>query len=102
MPNCEIIRGEVSIFRGGAGGLSYLSSGSFRGTLCVGASWPEAMGTKNSESRQVKTPAFNILERIIIRNSLSERSHITDFGRQGKKEQAAQNKKIGSQEWVPL
>src|SRR5205809_874019 len=37
-PNCEIIRGEVSIFRGGAGGLSYLSSGSFRGTLCVGAS----------------------------------------------------------------
>src|SRR5438034_10144855 len=37
-PNCEIIRGEVSIFRGGAGGLSYFSSGSFRGTLRVGAS----------------------------------------------------------------
>ena len=34
----EIIGGEVSIFRGGAGGLSYLSSDSSRGTLCVGAS----------------------------------------------------------------
>jgi hypothetical protein len=31
------------------------------------------MGPKNSQSRQVKTPAFNILERIIIRNSLCER-----------------------------
>src|SRR4029077_20884917 len=37
-PNCEIIRGEVSIFRGDAGGLSYVSSGSFRGAFCVGAS----------------------------------------------------------------
>jgi hypothetical protein len=37
-PNGEIMRGEVSIFRGGAGGLSYFSSGSFRGALCVGAS----------------------------------------------------------------
>jgi hypothetical protein len=84
--------------RGGAGGLSYFSSGSVRDGLAVGASWPEAMQTKNSESRQVKTLAFNILEWIIIRNSLSERSHITDFGRQGKKEEAVQNNRIGSQD----
>ena len=64
--NCEIIRGEISIFRGGAGGLSYSSSGTFRGTLVVGASWPEARGIENSESRQVKTPAFDILKRIIV------------------------------------
>src|SRR5437667_2699361 len=37
-PNCEIIRGEVSIFRGGAGGLSNVSSGSFLGAFSVGAS----------------------------------------------------------------
>src|SRR5437667_3654501 len=72
-PNCEIIGGEVSIFRGGAGGLSYVSSGTFRGTLVVGASWPEAMETKNNESRQVITLPVNILKRIIIRNFLCER-----------------------------
>src|SRR5258705_10911012 len=37
-PNCEIMRGEVSIVRGGAGGLSYVSSGTFLGAFCVGAS----------------------------------------------------------------
>src|SRR5882762_6722182 len=37
-PNCEIIRGEVSIFRGGAGGMLYFSRGSFRGSLRIGAS----------------------------------------------------------------
>jgi hypothetical protein len=67
-PNCEIIRGEVSIFRGGAGGLSYVSSGSFRGTLVVGASWPEARETKTSESRQEKMLAFDILKRIIVKS----------------------------------
>src|SRR5207237_7413016 len=76
-PNCEIIRGEVSIFRGGAGGLSYVSSGSFLGALCVGASWPEAMETKNNENRQMKTTAFNILRWIIIMNCLCERLQIT-------------------------
>ena len=43
----EIIRGEVSIFRGGAGGLSYFSSGSFRGAGRVGASWAEAVAREN-------------------------------------------------------
>jgi hypothetical protein len=53
--NCEIIRGEVSITRGGAGGLSYDSGGTFR-------NWPKASGTKNGDSRLVKTLAFNILK----------------------------------------
>src|SRR5213592_2472446 len=38
-PNCEIMRGEVSIFRGGAGGIFFdVSSASFRGSLRTGAS----------------------------------------------------------------
>src|SRR3954468_4990782 len=50
-PNCEIIRGEVSIFRGEAGGSLYFSSGSFRGSLRIGASvCPETLA---SESTQV-------------------------------------------------
>src|SRR4030095_9269418 len=72
--NCEIIRGEVSITRGAAGGLSYVSSGTSRGTLCVGASWPEARGTKNSDSRHVERTGFKILKLIIIRNSLRHAS----------------------------
>src|SRR5215472_9674635 len=52
-PYGEIIRGEVSIFRGGAGGLSYFSSGSFRGTLCVGASWAETVASEAIEARQM-------------------------------------------------
>src|SRR5256885_10851968 len=36
-PNCEIMRGEVSIFRGGAGGMLYFSSGSLNGGLRIGA-----------------------------------------------------------------
>src|SRR5690349_18729619 len=65
-PNCETIRGEVSIFRGAAGGLSYVSSGTLRGAFCVGASWAEALANVISETRQVKTVTFTILERIII------------------------------------
>ena len=46
------MRGEVSIFRGAAGGMLYFSSGSFRGSLRSGASvCPE---TLVSESIQVK------------------------------------------------
>jgi hypothetical protein len=41
-PWFEIMRGEVSILRGGDGGLSYFSSGSPRGALRVGANWAEA------------------------------------------------------------
>src|SRR6266853_1898467 len=50
----EIIRGEVSIFRGGAGGLSYVSSGSFRGGSRVGASWAEAVASEARKARQIK------------------------------------------------
>jgi hypothetical protein len=67
--NFEIIRGEVAIIRKGAGGLSYVSNGTSRGTLVVGASWPEARGIKTSESREVKTAAFDILKRIIVEKS---------------------------------
>src|SRR4030095_13806690 len=74
--NCEIIRGEVSITRGAAGGLSYVSSGTSRGTLCVGASWPEARESKNSDSRQVESVAFNGLKWMIIRNSLRDTSRL--------------------------
>ena len=64
-PNCEIIRGEVSIFVGGAGGLSYFSSGSFRGALCVGASWPEAVASATAEIRQVNKPVVKTVEDLI-------------------------------------
>src|SRR5439155_3519245 len=93
-PNCEIIRGEVSIRKMYAGGMLYFSSGSVRSGL-RGAVWPEATGTKNSESRQVKTLAINILKRIIIRNSLCERYPIT-----GKK--GAVKAKAGSHVSLPI
>jgi hypothetical protein len=52
-PNGEIIRGEVSIFRGGAGGLSYLSSCSANGILRTGASWAEAVAVTANDARQM-------------------------------------------------
>ena len=52
-PYTEIIGGEVSIFRGGAGGLSYVSSASSRGAGRVGANWAEAVVKTASESRQI-------------------------------------------------
>src|SRR6266480_2431291 len=40
-----------------AGGLSYLSSGTFRGASRVGASvWPEALASASSKGRQMKKP----------------------------------------------
>ncbi len=48
--------------------MSYVSSGTPLGTLCVGANWPEASGTKTSESRQEKMLAFDILKRIIVKS----------------------------------
>jgi hypothetical protein len=53
-PNGEIIRGEVSIVRGGAGGLLYFSSGSVKGGLRMGAICPEAVASQASEARQIK------------------------------------------------
>jgi len=59
------MRGEVSIFRGGAGGLSYFSSGSFRGTLCVGvSSCPEAPTSAISEIRKVKMLVFEAVKQL--------------------------------------
>jgi hypothetical protein len=54
-PNCEIIRREVSIFRGGAGGMFFdVSSGSFRGSLRVGASdCPKAVESHTSVSKEM-------------------------------------------------
>jgi hypothetical protein len=72
--NFEIIRGEVAIIRKGAGGLSYVSNGTPRGTLVVGASWPEARGIKTSESRQVKAATFDILKRIIVKESYAKQT----------------------------
>ena len=47
-PNCEIMRGEVSIFRGAAGGMLYFSSGSLKGGLRMGASvCPDAVARAN-------------------------------------------------------
>jgi len=38
----------------------------------VGASWPDASETRTSESRQVKTAAFDILKRIIVKKSYAK------------------------------
>ena len=65
-PYTEIIRGEVSIFRGGAGGLSYVSSGSPRGAGRVGASWAEALAKAVSENRQINGIAVETVEDLII------------------------------------
>lgn len=62
----EIIRGDVSILRGGAGGLSYVSSGSSRGAGRVGTTWPEALAKAASETRQIKGIAVEIVEDLII------------------------------------
>jgi hypothetical protein len=62
----EIIRGEVSIFRGGAGGSSYLSSGSFNGAMRTGASWAIAPGNAISRIRKGKRRACEAMEDLIV------------------------------------
>ena|SRR5204862_1999491 len=62
----EIIRGEVWVFRGSAGGLSYVSSGSPRGAGCAGASWAEALVKAASESRQINGTVVEAVEDLII------------------------------------
>ena len=45
------MRGEVSIFRGGAGGLLYFSRGSLKGCLRIGDSiWPEAVASETMKA----------------------------------------------------
>jgi hypothetical protein len=60
------MRREVSIFLGGAGGLSYFSSGSLKGGLCTGASCPEAAATATSEIRKVKMLVFDALKQLEV------------------------------------
>ena len=64
-PNGEIIRGDVSIFLGSAGGLSYVSSGSFNGAMRTGASWAEAPDNAISRIRKGKRRACEAVEDFI-------------------------------------
>src|SRR5262249_6301482 len=50
-PNCEIFRGDVSSFRGAAGGMLYFSSGSFRGSLRIGERVCPDTGTREPRAR---------------------------------------------------
>ena len=76
----EIIRGEVSIFRGGAGGLSYFSSGSPRSAGRVGASWAEAVVKAASEKRQINGIAVETVEDLISNYLVASLRHWTvDF-----------------------
>src|SRR6266403_4754092 len=64
-PNCEIIRGEVSIFRGGAGGLSYFSMCSAKGIMRTGASWAEVVVIAASETGRINAVTIEIVEDFI-------------------------------------
>src|SRR5215471_11048334 len=64
-PNTETIRGEVSIFRGAAGGLSYVSSNPFRGAGRTGASWADAPGNAIRRIRNGKRRACEAVEDLI-------------------------------------
>ena len=60
------MRGDVSIFRGGAGGLLYFSSGSRNGGLCIGASFcAETVGGESIQVRPRKRLAAEIVENFI-------------------------------------
>ena len=61
-PYGETIRGEVSIFRGGAGGLSYFSRCSAKGILCTGANWAEAVPMAVSKNRQINKLMVEVVE----------------------------------------
>jgi hypothetical protein len=61
----EIIRGEVSIFRGGAGGSPYLSSGSFNGAMPTGANWAIAPGNAINRIRKGKRRVGEAAEDLI-------------------------------------
>jgi hypothetical protein len=49
-----------------AGGLSYFSSGSVRGSLRRGV-WPDAIARKESKTRQVKKLAFDSLKHLKLK-----------------------------------
>ena len=61
------MRGEVSIFRGGAGGMLYFSSGSLNGAFWIGASvCADALVSASSEVRPVKEARFKSVEDLIV------------------------------------
>jgi len=61
------MRGEVSIFRGGAGGMPYFSSGCLNGCLRMGDSvCPEAMGIRSSGLRFMKKLRAKSVEDLIV------------------------------------
>jgi hypothetical protein len=65
-PNCEIIRGEVSIFRGGAGGMLYFSRGSFSGSSRMGDSFcPETLVSDRIQIRPRNRIAVEEVENLI-------------------------------------
>src|SRR6266436_1489747 len=59
-----------------AGGLSYFSSGSFLGTLRVGASWAEAAASPDSKTRQVKKRVLDTIKYLQLKTGdrISERT----------------------------
>jgi hypothetical protein len=60
------MRGDLSIFRGAAGGLSYFSSGSLNGGLRIGDSvCPAAIGITSSEVRVKKLKAKSVEDLIL-------------------------------------
>src|SRR5712692_10214995 len=61
MSYCETIRGEVSIRKMYAGGLSYFSSGSVRDNLCEGV-WAEAVAIATSEPKQMKKRVLDTIK----------------------------------------
>src|ERR1700693_997240 len=66
MSYCEIIRGEVSIRKMYAGGLSYFSSGSGWSGLC-GAVWPDAIGSTDRKTRQMKKLVFDTIKNLKLK-----------------------------------
>src|SRR4051812_23311878 len=61
----EIVRGDVSIFRGGAGGLSYVSRCPFNGPVGTGASWAIAPGKAINRIRKGKRRVCEAAEDLI-------------------------------------
>src|ERR1700746_996104 len=82
---CETIRGEVSIFRGGAGGLSYVSSGAVRDSLC-GGSRAEAVASPDSKTKQMKKRAFSTIKNLPLKKGkrISERTRCVHLIFRGK------------------
>ena len=61
------MRGEVSIFRGGAGGMLYFSRGSLNGAFRMGASvCAEAVGSTSSAVRPMKEVKVKSVEDLIV------------------------------------